>query len=244
MPIYAAKVQVPVLKVNEVGNLVIANPSKKLIYKYSVTNQSAPSLPETTFPEDGLKLTASGTYNVIVTAETKKGKVLAKTNACYHVYSAPKSMESFKVPAGCSDENTFAPFTIINAKDVDICIARGTKGQFWKFDKKTAGGDVQNAIEIGLLTKYPSRVSFYIKEKSGDGVKFKKVYVFYDNIASGDTGYGVNVPLPTSTSVAGKYAPIWDLGTKGFAGKRVHFRMANGSEASSWSVLEQGFDAF
>jgi hypothetical protein len=127
---------------------------------------------------------------------------------------------------------------------VDLVIARGTKGQFWKFDKKTAGGDVQNKIKIGVDTIYPSRVSFYIKEKSGDGVKSKKVYVSYDGIAKGDTGYGVNVPSPTSMSVAGKFAQIWDLGMKGFAGKKVEFRLANGSEASAWSVLEQGFDAF
>jgi hypothetical protein len=45
-------------------------------------------------------------------------------------------------------------------------------------------------------------------------------------------------------SVAGKFAQIWDLGMKGFAGKKVEFRLANGSEASAWSVLEQGFEAF
>jgi hypothetical protein len=195
-------------------------------------------------PEEGVKLLASGTYNIIVTAQTKKGKVLGRTNACYHVYNAPSSVTSFTLAAGGSDDKVFAPFTVTNAGETDLVIARGTKGKFWKFDKKTAGGDVQKAIAIGVDTRYPSRVSFYIKEKSGDGIKSKKVYVTYDGIAKGDTGYGVTVPAPSSMSLAGKFAPVWDLGMKGFAGKKVAFRLANGSEASAWSVLEQGFDAF
>jgi hypothetical protein len=211
---------------------------------YSVTNQGTPSQPETVLPEEGVKLLASGTYNIIVTAQTKKGKVLGRTNACYHVYDAPSSVTSFTLAAGGSDDKVFAPFTVTNAGETDLVIARGTKGKFWKFDKKTAGGDVQKAIAIGVDTRYPSRVSFYIKEKSGDGIKSKKVYVTYDGIAKGDTGYGVTVPAPSSMSLAGKFAPVWDLGMKGFAGKKVAFRLANGSEACSWSVLEQGFEAF
>jgi hypothetical protein len=211
---------------------------------YSVTNQGTPSQPETVLPEEGVKLLASGTYNIIVTALTKKGKVLGRTNACYHVYNAPSSVTSFTLAAGGSDDKVFAPFTVTNAGETDLVIARGTKGKFWKFDKNTAGGDVQKAIAIGVDTRYPSRVSFYIKEKSGDGIKSKKVYVTYDGIAKGDTGYGVTVPAPSSMSLAGKFAPVWDLGMKGFAGKKVAFRLANGSEACSWSVLEQGFEAF
>ena len=170
--------------------------------------------------------------------------MLGRTNACYHVYNAPSSVTSFTLAAGGSDDKVFAPFTVTNAGETDLVIVRGTKGQFWKFDKKTAGGDVQKAISIGVDTRYPSRVSFYIKEKSGDGIKSKKVYVTYDGIAKGDTGYGVTVPAPSSMSLAGKFAPVWDLGMKGFAGKKVAFRLANGSEACSWSVLEQGFEAF
>jgi hypothetical protein len=211
---------------------------------YSITNQGTPSHPETVLPEEGVKLLASGTYNIIVTAQTKKGKVLGRTNACYHVYNAPSSVTSFTLAAGGSDDKVFAPFTVTNAGETDLVIARGTKGKFWKFDKNTAGGDVQKAIAIGVDTRYPSRVSFYIKEKSGDGIKSKKVYVTYDGIAKGDTGYGVTVPAPSSMSLAGKFAPVWDLGMKGFAGKKVAFRLANGSEACSWSVLEQGFEAF
>ena len=244
LPMFAAKVAAPVLKIDETGSLVVANRSGKTVYMYSVTNQGTPSQPETVLPEEGVKLLASGTYNIIVTAQTKKGKLLGKTNVCYHVYTAPKSVTSFTLPAGGSDDKVFAPFTITNAGDVDLVIARGTKGQFWKFDKNTAGGDVQKAIAIGVDTRYPSRVSFYIKEKSGDGIKSKKVYVTYDGIAKGDTGYGVTVPAPSSMSLAGKFAPVWDLGMKGFAGKKVAFRLANGSEACSWSVLEQGFEAF
>jgi hypothetical protein len=244
LPMFAAKVAAPVLKIDETGSLVVANRSGKTVYMYSVTNQGTPSQPETVLPEEGVKLLASGTYNIIVTAQTKKGKVLGRTNACYHVYNAPSSVTSFTLAAGGSDDKVFAPFTVTNAGDVDLVIARGTKGQFWKFDKKTAGGDVQKAIAIGVDTRYPSRVSFYIKEKSGDGIKSKKVYVTYDGIAKGDTGYGVTVPAPSSMSLAGKFAPVWDLGMKGFAGKKVAFRLANGSEASAWSVLEQGFDAF
>jgi hypothetical protein len=241
---FAAKVAAPVLKIDETGSLVVANRSGKTVYMYSVTNQGTPSQPETVLPEEGVKLLASGTYNIIVTAQTKKGKVLGRTNACYHVYNAPSSVTSFTLAAGGSDDKVFAPFTVTNAGETDLVIARGTKGKFWKFDKKTAGGDVQKAIAIGVDTRYPSRVSFYIKEKSGDGIKSKKVYVTYDGIAKGDTGYGVTVPAPSSMSLAGKFAPIWDLGMKGFAGKKVAFRLANGSEACSWSVLEQGFEAF
>jgi hypothetical protein len=244
LPMFAAKVAAPVLKIDETGSLVVANRSGKTVYMYSVTNQGTPSQPETVLPEEGVKLLASGTYYIIVTAQTKKGKVLGRTNACYHVYNAPSSVTSFTLAAGGSDDKVFAPFTVTNAGDVDLVIARGTKGQFWKFDKKTAGGDVQKAISIGVDTRYPSRVSFYIKEKSGDGIKSKKVYVTYDGIAKGDTGYGVTVPAPSSMSLAGKFAPVWDLGMKGFAGKKVAFRLANGSEACSWSVLEQGFETF
>ena len=244
LPMFAAKVAVPVLKIDETGSLVVANRSGKTLYMYSVTNQGTPSQPETVLPEEGVKLLASGTYNIIVTAQTKKGKVLGRTNACYHVYNAPSSVTSFTLAAGGSDDKVFAPFTVTNAGETDLVIARGTKGKFWKFDKKTAGGDVQKAIAIGVDTRYPSRVSFYIKEKSGDGIKSKKVYVTYDGIAKGDTGYGVTVPAPSSMSLAGKFAPVWDLGMKGFAGKKVAFRLANGSEACSWSVLEQGFEAF
>ena len=167
LPMFAAKVAAPVLKIDETGSLVVANRSGKTVYMYSVTNQGTPSQPETVLPEEGVKLLASGTYNIIVTAQTKKGKLLGKTNACYHVYTVPKSVTSFTLPAGGSDDKVFEPFTITNAGDVDLVIARGTKGQFWKFDKKTAGGDVQKAISIGVDTRYPSRVSFYIKEKSG-----------------------------------------------------------------------------
>ena len=244
LPMFAAKVAAPVLKIDETGSLVVANRSGKTVYMYSITNQGTPSQPETVLPEEGVKLLASGTYNIIVTAQTKKGKVLGRTNACYHVYTVPKSVTSFTLPAGGSDDKVFAPFTITNAGETDLVIARGTKGKFWKFDKKTAGGDVQHKIKIGVDTRYPSRVSFYIKEKSGDGIKTKKVYVTYDGIAKGDTGYGVTVPAPSSMALAGKFAPIWDLGMKGFAGKEVAFRLANASEASAWSVLEQGFDAF
>lgn len=244
LPMFAAKVAVPVLKIDETGSLVVANRSGKTVYMYSVTNQGTPSQPETVLPEEGVKLLASGTYNIIVTAQTKKGKVLGRTNACYHVYNAPSSVTSFTLAAGGSDDKVFAPFTVTNAGETDLVIARGTKGKFWKFDKKTAGGDVHKAIAIGVDTRYPSRVSFYIKEKSGDGIKSKKVYVTYDGIAKGDTGYGVTVPAPSSMSLAGKFAPVWDLGMKGFAGKKVAFRLANGSEACSWSVLEQGFEAF
>ena len=244
LPMFATKVAAPVLKIDETGSLVVANRSGKTVYMYSVTNQGTPSQPETVLPEEGVKLLASGTYNIIVTAQTKKGKVLGRTNACYHVYNAPSSVTSFTLAAGGSDDKVFAPFTVTNAGETDLVIARGTKGKFWKFDKNTAGGDVQKAIAIGVDTRYPSRVSFYIKEKSGDGVKSKKVYVTYDGIAKGDTGYGVTVPAPSSMSLAGKFAPVWDLGMKGFAGKKVAFRLANGSEACSWSVLEQGFEAF
>lgn len=244
LPMLAAKVAAPVLKIDETGSLVVANRSGKTVYMYSVTNQGTPSQPETVLPEEGVKLLASGTYNIIVTAQTKKGKVLGRTNACYHVYNAPSSVTSFTLAAGGSDDKVFAPFTVTNAGETDLVIARGTKGKFWKFDKNTAGGDVQKAIAIGVDTRYPSRVSFYIKEKSGDGIKSKKVYVTYDGIAKGDTGYGVTVPAPSSMSLAGKFAPVWDLGMKGFAGKKVAFRLANGSEACSWSVLEQGFEAF
>ena len=244
LPMFAAKVAAPVLKIDETGSLVVANRSGKTVYMYSITNQGTPSQPETVLPEEGVKLLASGTYNIIVTAQTKKGKVLGRTNACYHLYNAPSSVTSFTLAAGGSDDKVFAPFTVTNAGETDLVIARGTKGKFWKFDKKTAGGDVQKTIAIGVDTRYPSRVSFYIKEKSGDGIKSKKVYVTYDGIAKGDTGYGVTVPVPSSMAVAGKFAQIWDLGMKGFAGKKVEFRLANGSEASAWSVLEQGFDAF
>ena len=244
LPMFSAKVAAPVLKIDETGSLVVANRSGKTVYMYSVTNQGTPSQPETVLPEEGVKLLTSGTYNIIVTAQTKKGKVLGRTNACYHVYNAPSSVTSFTLAAGGSDDKVFAPFTVTNAGETDLVIARGTKGKFWKFDKKTAGGDVQKAIAIGVDTRYPSRVSFYIKEKSGDGIKSKKVYVTYDGIAKGDTGYGVTVPAPSSMSLAGKFAPVWDLGMKGFAGKKVAFRLANGSEACSWSVLEQGFEAF
>ena len=246
IPVLAAKkVAAPLLGVNENGALVVLNASKKHVYKYSLTNAGTPSQPETVLPSEGLKITSTGTYNIIVSAEAKNGKLLSQTNVCYHIYTLDGQVKSgVTVIASSSDGNAFAPFVVKNTSDVDLTIARGAKGEYWKFDKKNAGGDIQNSLEIGLETSYASRVSFYIKERTGDGAKFKKVYVYYDGKQSGQTGYGIEVPMPTSVSIAGKYAPIWDLGVKGLAGKRVHFRMANGSEASSWSVLEQGFDDF
>ena len=72
LPMFAAKVAAPVLKIDETGSLVVANRSGKTVYMYSVTNQGTPSQPETVLPEEGVKLLASGTYNIIVTAQTKK----------------------------------------------------------------------------------------------------------------------------------------------------------------------------
>lgn len=246
LPAFAAKkVSDPVLKINENGGLIVSNHSNKYVYKYSISTSGTPSQPETVLPEEGLILTKSGTYNIVVTAETKKGKPVAHACACYHVYTLPGTVKGpITVQARGTDEVQFAPFSVTNTTDTDLTVSRGHQGKFWKFEKKSAGGDIQNGLEIGVYTKYPSRVSFYIKERTGDGIKSKKVYVYYDGISHGDTGYGIKVPAVTSKSIAGQYAPIWDLGSKGFAGKRVHFRMANASEAMSWSVLEQGFASF
>mgnify|MGYP003302968864 CR=1 FL=1 len=54
LPMFAAKVAAPVLKIDETGSLVVANRSGKTVYMYSITNQGTPSQPETVLPEEGV----------------------------------------------------------------------------------------------------------------------------------------------------------------------------------------------
>ncbi|MBR1633291.1 MAG: hypothetical protein IJ686_06005 [Bacteroidales bacterium] len=241
---FAAKPEAPVLALGANGALTIANRQAGTSYKYSVSNAGVPSQPETEFPEEGLSLKATGTYNICVAAVNRKGRPVSSVNACLRTYCVAGSIASFTLPAQSSDAERFAPFTISNSGAVDLKIGRGPLGKYWKFEKNLAGGDVQNRIEIGLETLYASNVSFYIKERTGDGIKGKKVYVYFDGKAKGKTAEGIEVPAPVSMAVAGKYTLIWQLGAKGLPGKRVHFRMANCSEAAAWAVLEQGFENF
>jgi subtilisin family serine protease len=65
---FAAKPEAPVLALGANGALTIANRQAGTSYTYSVSNAGVPSQPETEFPEEGLSLKATGTYNICVAA--------------------------------------------------------------------------------------------------------------------------------------------------------------------------------
>lgn len=244
LPMFAAKVAAPVLKIDETGSLVVANRSGKTVYMYSITNQGTPSQPETVLPEEGVKLLASGTYNIIVTAQTKKGKVLGRTNALYRVYYISSALPSdTKVELNASnpvDAETFAPFTATrfasSGNEGNTCtLTRGTNGNYWK---TILGGPSAYTIFIGLETRYASDLSLHAFCRGATNV-----YPRYCGIRADTAEDGVVVPGSIKNGIPlTDWSAWWSI--KASAGKMIEFAVPNGRELRGWGVLEQGFEAF
>lgn len=233
----AARDEAPVLTVNAGGAIIVSNPSGKLQYKFSLSEGAVPGAPDEIIPEKGVTVAKSGIYNIRVSAHNAKGKKLAETLATYRLYTVEGSLgEDSKVTLapGAEDSRSLAPFTAWNkSTEEELSLTRGSMGAYWKFDKKSGGGNIQQMFLIGLDIIHDSFVSFYIKERVGDGSSTKKVYLALGNIKA--SGF----------SMAKAFAQVGDFSAEQTAaGTRLGFRLANGSEARAWSVLEQGFRKF
>lgn len=234
---FAAGEESPILMIKENGFVALANPSAKCQYKFAMVVGAVPQAADAEFPENGIPIAKSGTYNIRVVAVNKKGKEMGEVLACYRFYEVPRPLPKgamLTVAAGAKDEASLAPFTLSNkSKTEELSLARGTNGAFWKFDKNSGGGDVQGMMEIGAELRYDSNVSFYVREKVGDGSSFKKIYA------------ALGKKKATAYSVGGAFVPVGTYDQEVTpSGTPFCFRVANGSEVGAWGLLEQGFPKF
>ena len=229
----------PVLKINGTGYLTV-EPAEGHTYMYSVSSSlSALTEPSTELPKEGVDIKTTGTYYIKVSATNTQGQTTV-TNGYYRVYYLAARLESgTTVAAGESNTTTYAPFTVTNThENTDISIARGTNGDYWKVNSSTDASVYQNHLEFGIMTAYASKVSLNIYERTA-----KKVYQYYHGELQTCDLEGVVAPSDNK-SVATTWTPIFDRTIMGESGKRVHFRVANGSEIRGFGLLEQGFESF
>jgi hypothetical protein len=236
----ASGVTAPVLKINESGFLTV-EAADGHTYTYSMTSDgSIPGDPVTALPEEGLNLCITGSHNIKIKATNMKGET-AVTNGYYRVYYLATQLpggSKIEIAAGNSSD-ACSPFTIINTHETQsISLTRGDQGKYWKLSSTNFSSIYQSNLEIGIMTEYASKLSLNIYERAA-----KAVYQFYDGVRQTDDLSDVTAPTDNKT-IATKWTPIFDKCSITESNKRVHFRMANGSEIKGFGLLEQGFESF
>lgn len=236
----AIGVTAPLLKINESGFLTVEAVGGNT-YTYSMTSDgSIPGDPVTALPEEGVDLRFTGSHNIKVKATNMKGAT-AVTNGYYRVYYLDTQLPSgskIDIAAGKSSD-ACSPFTIINTHETQsISLTRGDQGKYWRLSNTNFATIYQNNLEIGIMTEYASKLSLNIYERQA-----KTVYQYYNGVRQTDDLSDVTAPQDNKT-IATKWTPIFDKCSITESNKRVHFRMANGSDIKGFGLLEQGFESF